>query len=166
MRSEGGFAGVWRNSELFTRLREPQSGGACSSCQFFDTCKGGCMAAKFFTGLPLDGPDPECVQGYGEELLKNRKEKDDGLPKSHIDHSHRTTKTPKSGVGKVRLTLSRRPDLARPPVSECAEDPLAGFSPSAPPVSACAESPLAGFDPAPASGSCGCGSTASGCSTC
>ena len=24
---------------------------------------GGCMAAKFFTGLPLDGPDPECVQG-------------------------------------------------------------------------------------------------------
>ena len=24
-----------------------------------------CMAAKFFTGLPLDGPDPECVQGDG-----------------------------------------------------------------------------------------------------
>ena len=23
------------------------------------------MAAKFFTGLPMDGPDPECVQGYG-----------------------------------------------------------------------------------------------------
>ena len=21
------------------------------------------MAAKFFTGLPLDGPDPECVKG-------------------------------------------------------------------------------------------------------
>jgi hypothetical protein len=27
------------------------------------------MAAKFFTGLPLDGPDPECVQGYGESAL-------------------------------------------------------------------------------------------------
>ena len=24
------------------------------------------MAAKFFTGLPLDGPDPECVLGHGE----------------------------------------------------------------------------------------------------
>jgi hypothetical protein len=24
------------------------------------------MAAKFFVGLPLDGPDPECVKGYGE----------------------------------------------------------------------------------------------------
>jgi hypothetical protein len=27
------------------------------------------MAAKFFTGLPLDGPDPECVNGHGEPLL-------------------------------------------------------------------------------------------------
>jgi hypothetical protein len=24
---------------------------------------------EFFTGLPLDGPDPECVQGYGETAL-------------------------------------------------------------------------------------------------
>ena len=30
------------------------------------------MAAKFFTGLPLDGPDPECVQGYGETALAVR----------------------------------------------------------------------------------------------
>jgi hypothetical protein len=27
------------------------------------------MAAKFFTGLPLDGPDPECVYGHGEAAL-------------------------------------------------------------------------------------------------
>lgn len=27
------------------------------------------MAAKFFTGLPLDGPDPECVGGEGELAL-------------------------------------------------------------------------------------------------
>ena len=27
------------------------------------------MAAKFFTGLPLDGPDPECVAGDGELAL-------------------------------------------------------------------------------------------------
>ncbi len=30
------------------------------------------MAAKFFTGLPLDGPDPECVQGYGAPALAQR----------------------------------------------------------------------------------------------
>ena len=158
VRSEGGFAEVWRHSELFTKLRQPQSGGACSSCQFFDICKGGCMAAKFFTGLPLDGPDPECVQGYGEELLKNRKEKQDILPKSSVDHSHRTTRAPRSGMGPVQLTLAHRADLAAPPVSACAEDPLAGFNPAQPPVSACAESPLVEFTLLATSDTvCGCG---------
>ena len=66
VRSPGGFAGVWRHSDLFTELRQPQSAGACSSCGHYDACRGGCMAAKFFTGLPLDGPDPECVLGHGE----------------------------------------------------------------------------------------------------
>jgi mycofactocin radical SAM maturase len=69
VRDEGGFAAVWSTSELFTSLREPQSAGACASCGQFDACQGGCMAAKFFTGLPLDGPDPECVSGHGELAL-------------------------------------------------------------------------------------------------
>ena len=43
--------------------------GACQSCSAYDSCRGGCMAAKFFTGLPLDGPDPECVKGHGERAL-------------------------------------------------------------------------------------------------
>ena len=30
------------------------------------------MAAKFFTGLPLDGPDPECVQGHSAPALVAR----------------------------------------------------------------------------------------------
>jgi mycofactocin radical SAM maturase len=69
LREPGGFARVWRHSELFTDLREPKLGGACNACGAFDSCHGGCMAAKFFTGLPLDGPDPECVLGYGEPAL-------------------------------------------------------------------------------------------------
>ena len=69
VRDEGGFAKVWKQSDLFTSLREPQSAGACASCGAFDACQGGCMAAKFFTGLPLDGPDPECVSGEGEVAL-------------------------------------------------------------------------------------------------
>ena len=67
-----GFASVWRESDLFTELREPQSAGACGSCGHYDACRGGCMAAKFFTGLPLDGPDPECVLGHGEHALDAR----------------------------------------------------------------------------------------------
>ena len=85
VRSPGGFQAVWRSSELFTTLREPQSGGACASCSFYDSCQGGCMAAKFFTGLPLDGPDPECVQGYGELALAGVS----SAPKPSGDHSHR-----------------------------------------------------------------------------
>ena len=69
VRDPGGFAGVWRTSELFAELREPQAAGACASCGRYDACQGGCMAAKFFTGLPLDGPDPECVNGHGEAAL-------------------------------------------------------------------------------------------------
>ena len=111
-----GFQDVWQNSELFAELRLPQSGGACSSCEFYDTCQGGCMAAKFFTGLPLDGPDPECVQGYGELALAAGVA---SVPKPSGDHSH------KGGVrgGPVPLTLSvRRPDKI------CDENPLAGLS--------------------------------------
>jgi mycofactocin radical SAM maturase len=69
VRDAGGFTGVWRQSDLFTDLREPESPGACTSCGSYDACQGGCMAAKFFTGLPLDGPDPECVGGDGEVAL-------------------------------------------------------------------------------------------------
>ncbi|WP_156761588.1 mycofactocin radical SAM maturase [Microbacterium karelineae] len=126
VRAPGGFQEVWRSSELFERLRSPQQGGACTSCQFFDTCKGGCMAAKFFTGLPLDGPDPECVQGYGEELLAAR---DGDKPKPTGDHSHRTSPPrPRTGMGPVRVTIGRRDDIAAPPVSACEENPLAGVS--------------------------------------
>jgi mycofactocin radical SAM maturase len=82
---DGGFTHVWRESDLFTELREPQSAGACASCGAFDACQGGCMAAKFFTGLPLDGPDPECVTGHGEVLLPSVPVS--LIPRPSMDHS-------------------------------------------------------------------------------
>ncbi len=83
VRGPGGFAAVWRDSDLFVSLREPQSAGACASCGSYDACQGGCMAAKFFTGLPLDGPDPECVYGHGEAALADR----DARPSAALGHS-------------------------------------------------------------------------------
>lgn len=85
VRSEGGFAKVWSESELFVSLRQPSSAGACASCGSYDACQGGCMAAKFFTGLPLDGPDPECVYGHGEAALASVPLQI--RPTSHLDHS-------------------------------------------------------------------------------
>lgn len=85
VRDAGGFAKVWKESELFLELREPQSAGACTSCGNYNACQGGCMAAKFFTGLPLDGPDPECVKGHGEMMLQSVNV---GLtPKPTMDHT-------------------------------------------------------------------------------
>jgi len=92
-----GFATIWKTSDLFTSLREPQSAGACASCGSFDACQGGCMAAKFFTGLPLDGPDPECVGGDGEHLLGHVEP--NSVPRPSLDHSRPTRSTP------VSLTL-------------------------------------------------------------
>jgi mycofactocin radical SAM maturase len=87
VRDEGGFTGVWRESSTFLALREPQNPGACASCGSYDACQGGCMAAKFFTGLPLDGPDPECVFGNADEALASVPVK--LRPASTVDHSTR-----------------------------------------------------------------------------
>src|ERR1700727_2333671 len=90
VRGPGGFEGVWKTSQLVGDPRKPDTGGACKSCGFYDSCRGGCMAAKFFTGLPLDGPDPECVQGYGEAALASGSAATVAAPRSSVDHSHRT----------------------------------------------------------------------------
>ena len=101
--ADGGFAEIWRNSRLFTELRSPQSAGACEGCGHYDSCRGGCMAAKFFTGLPIDGPDPECVEGHGTPALAAHRDK----PRARVDHSR-----------SVMLTL------ARPPAKPCNESPI------------------------------------------
>jgi mycofactocin biosynthetic radical S-adenosylmethionine protein MftC len=99
----GGFSQVWRESSLFTSLREPTSGGACASCTFYDSCRGGCMAAKFFTGLPLDGPDPECVRGFGESALTDVHKR----PQASQDHS-RTVSRKSLGMPAVRVKAPDR----------------------------------------------------------
>ena len=55
----------------------------------------------------MDGPDPECVRGYGEQLLAGDRSK----PTANKDHSRG-----------VPLQL-----MTRPPSRDCDENPLAGF---------------------------------------
>ncbi|MEV0945779.1 mycofactocin radical SAM maturase [Rhodococcus sp. NPDC049939] len=113
---DGGFQHVWQHSDLFRDLRSPQTGGACSKCDHYDSCRGGCMAAKFFTGLPMDGPDPECVIGRGELALTEAGE----IPKSSVDHSRKGQR--RAPRAPVPLTL-----MMRPPAKICDENPLAGM---------------------------------------
>lgn len=104
VRSDGGFARVWRESELFTELREPQSAGACASCGSYDACQGGCMAAKFFVGIPLDGPDPECVGGHGEAAMLAAST--GAPPRPMMDHS-KPARSPREPE-RVPVTIGRR----------------------------------------------------------
>jgi mycofactocin radical SAM maturase len=97
VRDPGGFTRVWRNSALFGELREPQSAGACASCGEYDACQGGCMAAKFFTGLPLDGPDPECVSGQGADAVARVT----NAPRPSMDHS-------KPAARRIPVTIATR----------------------------------------------------------
>ncbi|MCK9247358.1 MAG: mycofactocin radical SAM maturase [Solirubrobacteraceae bacterium] len=150
VRADGGFATVWRDAELFRELRAPQSPGACGSCTFYDACRGGCMAAKFFTGLPMDGPDPECVLGHGEELLQQRG--DALLPRPSVDRSRRRsrrqiaadaarTDTTGGPVGSAADGRDRPVvdapgfdlrEIARMPDRACDEHPLGRFAPVPP----------------------------------
>jgi mycofactocin radical SAM maturase len=116
--TDGGFATVWRESALFEELREPSGGGACASCAHYDSCRGGCMAAKFFTGLPADGPDPECVQGYGEAALAATGRV---IPRPAVDHSRKSAPRRSRSGGPVPLTLL---PPARRPARACDESPL------------------------------------------
>ena len=121
VRDPGGFAQVWRHSELFTSLRAPSSRGACASCDMWDACRGGCMAAKFFTGLPLDGPDPECVKGHGEEALAAI---GGGVtPALSVDHSR-----PSAALGVPLPVLAAQPlaDEFADGMRPCRTDPRAG----------------------------------------
>jgi mycofactocin radical SAM maturase len=96
----GGFAEVWKHSQLFTELREPDNPGACGSCGSYDACQGGCMAAKFFTGMPLEGPDPDCVKGHGDTY---REQNLLSVPKSDVDHSR-----PGASNGPTPISLGRK----------------------------------------------------------
>ena len=69
------------------------------------------MAAKFFTGLPLDGPDPECVLGHGERRWPSRPSDQSPRPRS-------TTRAGHEPDG------PRRPDVRRFVMRRV---PLAGF---------------------------------------
>ena len=88
VRDTGGFASVWRESDLFQELREPGAAGACASCNAYDACGGGCMAAKFFTGIPLDGPDPDCALGHADEAVAAASAAG-VVPQPSQDHSRR-----------------------------------------------------------------------------
>jgi hypothetical protein len=83
------------------------------------------MAAKFFTGLPLDGPDPECVLGNADAALAARTELTI-IPKSEVDHSRSEPRNSRVNARQpVGLSLAPPP---RRPARDCDASPLADMA--------------------------------------
>jgi hypothetical protein len=74
----------------------------------------------------LDGPDPECVRGFGEQALAARSG-ETVIPKSEVDHSRSAPRNSRTPKAPVPLTLSVRPPDGKPDRA-CDESPLAGFA--------------------------------------
>jgi hypothetical protein len=90
----------------------------------------------------MDGPDPECVLGHGEELLQQRG--DALLPKPSMDHSKTLSRRQRLEAAAkqrgIELPPESAPDaapafdlraIASLPDKACDENPLAGFAPGA-----------------------------------
>jgi mycofactocin radical SAM maturase len=77
------FTSIWRESPLFLSLRASAGPSSCSSCSAYQSCHGGCMAAKFFNGLSFDDPDPECVMERSLDLLATTRSR----PSPDLTHS-------------------------------------------------------------------------------
>lgn len=114
LRDHEGLAQIWAESPTFQQLRAPQETGLCGSCPAFDVCRGGCMAAKFFTGRRLDDPDPECALGHGDSVASRRTG-----PRPEPDDSH--SRRPRAS----RTLLPINP--VRKTATACDPDPLAGL---------------------------------------
>ncbi len=68
---ESGFAQIWRNSEMFERLRAltvSELRGACSTCDFKALCGGGCRSRAFVQREDLRDPDPLCPLNQVKEV--------------------------------------------------------------------------------------------------
>ncbi len=80
----GGFRGIWENSELFNSMRKAQGPKSCEGCVGYQSCQGGCISTKFFTGTSLDGPDPDCVLGKAGPSSSGCE-----VPSADLSHSRR-----------------------------------------------------------------------------
>ena len=71
-----GFGSIWRDSPAFNGIFRSQPQGACTSCNAYQTCGGGCPAVKHALTGQLNVADPDCVietarQSQGHAALCN-----------------------------------------------------------------------------------------------
>ncbi len=148
VREPGGFARVWRESELFASLRRPQSGGACQSCSAHSIpAAADAWPRSSSPACRWTAPTPSASGGTANRRWPP--------PTPRPPHGHQVITLTGHGRCRCRSAVARRPmPSARtrppgpaPPPSgrRPTRDPGAGPGvPRRPPVHACDEHPLAG----------------------
>ncbi len=61
---EDSFDKIWKESQIFKKLRTRRYSGSCSECKYSDSC-GGCRARAVYYGGGCMGEDPYCAYGKG-----------------------------------------------------------------------------------------------------
>ncbi|MDH5634942.1 MAG: SPASM domain-containing protein, partial [Candidatus Bathyarchaeota archaeon] len=87
------FEKVWRNSELFWKIREKEKlAENCGSCQYMYTC-GGCRARAYNYFKDILAPDPGCVKNrvFWKQLQADLK------TQHSIEETARETSCPRKG---------------------------------------------------------------------
>ena len=55
---------IWDSGKKFTALRHLKGNEKCINCQYFGTCRGGCIARILYSGNLMNGVDPWCLDKY------------------------------------------------------------------------------------------------------
>ena len=115
-------------------LRQPQGGGACTSCRRTTPAAAAAWRPSSSPACRWTAPTPSASKGHGERAMLARAGAP--APRPSGDHSHRAH-PPARRSGPVPVSVGLRPppsavSPARPPDRACDESPLAGFAPHAP----------------------------------
>lgn len=55
---------IWESGDKFLELRNLHGNPACLKCDYYNICRGGCMARNLFKGMDINMPDPWCLKRY------------------------------------------------------------------------------------------------------
>ena len=114
---DGGFAPVWRDSELFTELRAPQTGGACAKCASLRLVPRRLHGGQVLHRAAVGRTRPECVQrlrrvGTGGRTTRGARSRPldhSRVPPADPDHA-----APRAGVRRrTRCARTVRRGVAR-----------------------------------------------------
>ena len=61
---------IWDSGRKFLNLRRQKGNEKCINCQYYGTCRGGCIARILYSGRKMNATDPWCLAEYFPAILE------------------------------------------------------------------------------------------------